>query len=51
VFTVAKKKLRRRLRKSSSRPGKAQTTGFIDTACNDFPVWRGSGGTERRITK
>lgn len=35
------KNLRRRLRKSSSIPGKVQTTGFMDTACRNFPVWRG----------
>jgi hypothetical protein len=30
---------------------KAQTTGFIDTAFNNFPVWRGIGETKRRITE
>lgn len=31
--------------------GKAQTTGIIETACNNFPVWRGTGETKRRITE
>lgn len=39
-FTVygGKKRLRTRLRKSSCRLGKVQTTGLFDTACKDFPV-------------
>lgn len=35
------KEARRGLKSTSSRHGKAQITGFINLACNEFPVWRG----------
>jgi hypothetical protein len=45
------KEAKKRLRKSSSRPGKVQTTGFIETACRNFPVGGEIGETKRRITE
>jgi hypothetical protein len=41
VFPVGRKKLKRKLKKSFSRLGKALTTGFIETALNDFARLKG----------
>ena len=43
MFLVVRKTLKRKLKKSSSRPGKALTTGFINTALNDFSKLKGGG--------
>ena len=35
------KETKKKVEEILSRPGKVQTTGFIETACRNFPVWRG----------
>lgn len=42
VFSVTQRKFKRRLRKCTKRHENGHTTGFIDTACNNFPVWGGN---------
>lgn len=42
---------KKKVEEISSRPGKAQMTGFIETACDNFLVGRKDWWNKRRITK